>query len=108
MRALPPFLLLLAVKPIPDTYQSYQGDYYLRYKANGFFYIRYHVFTSFLIILYPLSDIIASDKYIFFYTQTATLSDFYYCTASIKNKAPDYSEAFLCYHSLIVYISVPP
>ena len=26
-----------------------------------------------MIILYPLSDIIASDKYIFFYTQTATL-----------------------------------
>ncbi len=37
MRALPPFLLLLAVKPIPDTYQSDQADYYLRYKANGFF-----------------------------------------------------------------------
>ena len=48
MKALPPFLLLLAVKPIPDTYQAYQGDYYLRYKANGFFYIRYHVFTSLL------------------------------------------------------------
>ena len=48
MRALPPFLLLLAVKPIPDTYQAYQSDYYLRYKANGFFYVRYQVFTSLL------------------------------------------------------------
>ena len=43
MRALPPFLLLLAVKPVPDAYQTNHGDYYLRYKAYGFFYIRYHV-----------------------------------------------------------------
>lgn len=48
MRALPPFLLLLAVKPVPDAYQTDHGDYYLRYKAYGFFYIRYHVFTSLL------------------------------------------------------------
>jgi len=48
MRALSPSFLLLAVKPVPDAYQSYQSDYYLRYKANGFFYIRYHVFTSLL------------------------------------------------------------
>lgn len=48
MRALPSSFLLLAVKPIPDTYQAYQSDYYLRYKAYGFFYIRYHVFTSLL------------------------------------------------------------
>lgn len=54
MRALPPFFLLLAVKPIPDTYQSDQADYYLRYKAYGFFYIRYHVFTSLLLFLQKL------------------------------------------------------
>lgn len=48
MRALPPFLLLLAVKPVPDAYQTNHGDYYLRYKAYGFFYIRYQVFTSLL------------------------------------------------------------